>query len=247
MEDVGSIIEAAITIAYSFENVAECDYDWIYEFDPTADVSCTKLLYPENFDRLSGLTLPLSYLFEHAPLIELLYRDERFFVVTQNLLTSFANHHFCMICAFQQEGHQMHPNHELPRWHVARALPRMEAAIVEATRAVEAILGKPGRRDAESKLARIRTRWLERIDLDPDDRFEVCNQTFLDYYYDLFGIRGDAAHSLGELPYELSRKLTMGECFAWSVMLSYLRKNALDRETPSTALQFNRELYWVDA
>src|SRR5581483_6243618 len=194
--NLASILELTLAISFSFEHMVECDYDWIYNFRPEMSIKDSEFLYPENFDRLSGSQHKISFFADHAALIELLYRDERFYVMGTNLLTSFNNHHFCLICAFRKDGHQEHPNHEIPNWQVAQAIPKMEVAIVQATRAVEAVLGKPGKRDDQAKYQRALNRWTESIDLEPTDVFAVANKSNIDYYYEMFGIRGDAAHSL---------------------------------------------------
>jgi len=241
--NLASILELTIAISSSFENIADCDYDWIYSFNPKKLIKENKFLRLDNVGRLSGSHHRLSFLANHAPLIELLYRDERFYVMCMNLLTSFNNHHFCLICAFEKNGYQMHPNHELPRWQVAQAIPQMEVAIVQATRAIEAVLGKPGKRDVQSKYQRTLDRWQNSIDLEPIGIFDVAQKSNIDYYHEMFGFRGDAAHSLGSFPYELSRRLTIeAQCFAWVVMESYYQKNALNGIAAREALNFNSDL-----
>lgn len=239
---LASILELTIAINSSFEHLVNCDYDWIYNFNPKKSIEENEFLNPESFERLSGSVHKLVFFAENAPLIELLHRDERFYVMCMNLLASFNNHHFCLICAFEIDGYQMHPNHELPPWQAAQAIPQMEVAIVQATRAVEAVLGKPGKRDTDSKLRRILKRWHDSIDLEPDVMFDLTGKCNIDYYYELFSIRGDAAHSLGSFPYQLSRKLTIeAQCFAWIILSSYYSKNAVSESEARNALYFNSE------
>lgn len=238
--NLASILELTVAISFSFENIVECDYDWIYNFLPETSIKDTEFLYLENFDRFSGSGHRISFFADHASLIELLCRDERFYVMGMNLLTSFINHQFCLICAFKKDGYQEHPNHELPSWQVAQAIPKMEVAIVQATRAVEAVLGKPGKRDDNSKYQRALDRWKEAIDLEPTDNFGVANKSYIDYYYELFGIRGEAAHSLGSFPYELCRLLTIeSQCFAWEILKSYFHRHSLSTADARLALNFN--------
>ena len=137
----------------------------------------------------------------------------------------------------------MHPNHELPHWRFANSIPKMEVAIVQATRAVEAVLGKPGKRDTPSKYMRAIERWNDSIAINPEENYELANKKYIDYYYDLFGIRGDAAHSLGSFPYEISRKLTIeAQSFSWEIMRSYYLKHALEESEAIEALDFNMEI-----
>jgi hypothetical protein len=240
---LASILELTEAISSSFEHMVNCDYDWIYNFIPEKSIDDNVFLDSENFGRLSGSIHELSYFADCAPLIELLYRDERFYVMCVNLLASFYNHHFCLECAFQKDGYQMHPNHELPSWQVAQAIPQMEVAIVQATRTIEAVLGKPGKRDIDSKLRRILERWHNSIDLEPNETFKLTDTSYLDYYYELFAIRGYAAHSLGSFPYQISRQLTIqAQCFAWVILNSYYQRNALSEIDARNVLKFNLRL-----
>lgn len=244
---LSSILELTIAISSSFEHIDNYDYDWIYNFNPHKSLAENEFLNSENIDRLSGSVHPLSYFAELAPLIELLYRDERFYVMCMNLLASFNNHHFCLICAFEKDGYQKHPSHELPPWQAAQAIPKMEVAIVQATRAVEAVLGKPGNRDVDAKYKRILKRWNDAIDLEPDSSFDLTSKTNIDYYFDLFSIRGEAAHSLGSFPYQLSRQLTIeAQCFAWIILNSYYSKNSLSKVDARNAINFNSNLIKSD-
>ena len=240
--NLASILELTVAISSSFENMVECDYDWIYNFHPEKALEDSEFLNLEKFDRLSGSQHRISFLADHASLIELLCRDERFYVMGMNLLTSFSNHHFCLICAFRKEGYQEHPNHELPSWLIAQAITKMEVAIVQATRTVEAVLGKPGKRDDPSKYQRVLDRWQGAIALEPTEVFNVANKSNIDYYYEMFGIRGEAAHSLGSFPYELSRQLTIeAQCFAWEILKSYFHRHSLSNADAMKTLNFNME------
>src|SRR5690606_28540464 len=139
----------------------------------------------------------------------------RFYAAVQNLATSFANHPFCVICAFAEDGYRKHPNHEPAIWEAADAIPGMEVAIVQATRACEGILGKPGKKRPE----RVDAWWRERLELEPNGLFELAGASYIEYYRALFGVRGDAAHNLGRFQYALSRDLTMrAQGFAWEVV-----------------------------
>lgn len=241
--NLASILELTEAISYNFEYLMVCDYQWIYNFDPKTSIEDSEFLYPENFYRQSGLQLNISYFADNASLIELLHRDEKFYVMGMNLLASFYNHNFCLICAFRKDGYKEHPNHDLPTWEVAQAIPGMEAAIVQATKAVEAILGKPGKRDDPAKYQRILDRWNKSIDLDPQDVFGLVNKSYIDYYYEMFGVRGNAAHSLGSLPYKLSRQLTIeAQCFAWILLKSYFSRYSLNNAAAKKYLNFNKKL-----
>jgi len=240
--NAGTLIHLAMGLKSSFESIQEIDYDWIYDFDPNLPVDDCKFMNVDSFDRFSGTVNKVRELADLAPLIELLLRDEQFFVATQNLFASFNNHWFCVICALSPKAHQSHPNDEQPIWQFASSIPMMEAAIVQATRSVEAILGKPGK-----KLDRVLTRWAEAISLDPNHSFGLKSVSLVDYYYELFSVRGDAAHSLGKLSVGMSRQLTIeAQCFACKIHKNYYCKNRLPIDDAMNALKFNRPLVEVE-
>jgi hypothetical protein len=240
--NAGTLIYLAMGLKSSFEHIQEIDYEWIYDFDPNLHVGDCKFMNLDSFDRFSGSINKVRELADLAPLIELLLRDEQFFVATQNLFASFNNHWFCVICALSPMTHQTHPNDEQPIWQFANSIPMMEAAIVQATRSVEAILGKPGK-----KRERALDRWAAAIPLDPNDNFGLKSVSLFNYYYELFGVRGDAAHSLGKLSVGMSRQLTIeAQCFASEVHQSYFRKNCLPADDAMNALKFNRPLVEVE-
>jgi hypothetical protein len=240
--NAGTLIHLAMGLKSSFEHIQEIDYEWIYDFDPNLPVSDCKFMNLDSIDRFSGSINKVRELADLAPLIELLLRDEQFFVATQNLFASFNNHWFCVICALSPMTHQTHPNDEQPIWQFANSIPMMEAAIVQATRSVEAILGKPGK-----KRERALDRWAAAIPLDPNDDFGLKSVSLFNYYYELFGVRGDAAHSLGKLSVGMSRQLTIeAQCFACQVHQSYFHKNCLPTKDAMNALKFNRPLVEVE-
>jgi len=159
--------------------------------------------------------------------------DDKFFVACQNIIAAKKNHEFCQICALTPEHLRKHNHFEPEIWEKASLVPKLEAAIVQATRSVEAILGKPGNRETASKLARTKKRWLVNIDLNPDDKYELAGKSYLDYYYDLFSLRGFAAHSFGELSFNMKRIETIeAQSFAWIIIIDccgVIIKSALSR------------------
>jgi len=247
---LSTILEFSLSNYCWFEYKDECDYHWIKNFDPKLETRELEFLYDSDLcehhmysSRFSGTVKATSFIKKHAPFIELLYRDELFYVMWMNLYSAFKNHDFCMICAYEKEGYEMHPNHEIPIWQRAQAIPAMEIGIVQSARAVETILGKPGKREIKSKFERVLTRWRKAVDIDPYDKFYVGKSSYINYYYKMFNIRGTAAHSLGSLPYELRRNLTIeAQSFAFEIMRSYLRKNKLNESEASSKLNLNDKL-----
>jgi len=194
-----SILEIAFTMASELESKHEFAYDWVYRFEP--DESIEKLHYLKDRHHVLNWNSMrrVREFSDISILIELLYRDDKFFIACQNIISAKENHEFCQICALTPEHLRKHADLEPEIWEKINLLPKMEAAIVQATRSVEAILGKPGKRDTPAKLNRIKERWSDNILLNPDDEFKLTGQSFLDYYYKLFGLRNNSAHSFGEL------------------------------------------------
>ena len=238
-----SILELAFIMASELESKHEFTYDWVYRFNPSEPIE--KLHYLK--DRLHVLN-PISVrrvreFSDISILIELLFRDDKFFIACQNIIAAKENHDFCQICALTPEHLRKHVDHEPEIWEKINLLPIMEAAIVQATRSVEAILGKPGKRDTTTKLIRTKERWSENILLNPYDEYKLTGQSFLDYYYKLFGIRNNSAHSFGELSFHMQRQETIeAQSFAWLVIASYYDKNSIEENDALESLNFNREL-----
>lgn len=221
-----------------FEHFQDFDYDWICNFDPALSVGECTFLNSDSFDRFTGSVKNVRQLADLAPLVELLLRDERFFVATQNLFGSFDNHWFCVICALTPMTHRTHPNDEQSIWQFASSIPKMETAIVQATHSVEAILRKPG-----NNRNRTLARWESAIPLDPHADSGFKPLSLIEYYYELFGVRGDAAHSLGRLSIGMSCQLTIqAQCFACKIHRAYYEKNSLSTDDAIAALKFNRTL-----
>lgn len=241
----GSALRCAFGLATSFERIWDFEYEWIYNFEPKATSKQQDWLNEDELTRnyFSGTVKSIKYFYEISPILQLLLNDDTFYIASQNLITAIENHWFCQICALQKPENRTHKNHDPTLWEVANEIPKMEVAIVQATRSVEAILGKPGNREKESKLYKMKQKWIQKLDIDPEDTFVLTEKSFLDYYYDLFEIRGSAAHSLGKMDYKLKREKTIqAQSFSWLILLSYFRKNALDEENAAKALNFNLNL-----
>jgi hypothetical protein len=128
-------------------------------------------------------------------------------------------------------------------WERINLLPKMEAAIVQATRSVEVILGKPGKRDTPGKLIRAKERWADNILINPDEEYKLTGQSYIDYYYDLFERRNKSAHSYGELSFHMQRQETIeAQSFAWIILADYYKKKSIPEEDSLKALNFNTKL-----
>jgi len=187
--------------------------------------------------------LEFDFIAKHSPFIELLIRDKIFYLLWMNLFSAFRSHNFCIICAYEKHGYQEHPNHEINLWQRAQAIPAMEIAIVQSTRAIETALGKPGKRENRRSFDRAIKRWKDAIDINPFDEYYIAEQSYIDYYYELFNIRGSAAHGLSSLPYDLRRKkVIQAQCFAFEIMRSYFVKNQVTEDKAVSSLKINKEL-----
>lgn len=237
-----SILHIAFALINQLEHTLELDYDWVYRFKPSTKIDDLHFLNEREYS-YSYNVKQIPDLERAVETIELLSRDERFYVATQNIIAAKHNHEFCQVCALTPEHHKKHFDKEPEIWERALMIPQMEAAIVQATRAVEAILGKPGDRENSKKLQRAKERWKESIYLEPEDTFQNVGVSFIDYYYKLFNLRGFAAHSLGKLSFDLTRKLTIdAQSFAWIVISKYFEKHHKDYDDAAKSINFNVEL-----
>lgn len=238
-----SILQAAYAFASQLEDTPDFGYDWIYRFSPNIQIGEQHYLKDREYAVHERCIYTVTAFKHISNVIELLVRDDKFYVATQNLIAATFNHYFCHICALTPEKHRQHREEEPEIWEKITMIPKMEAAIVQATRAVEALLGKPAGRDDPKKLQRTKGRWMENIDLNPDNVFDRVETSYLEYYYDLFSLRGSAAHSLGNLSYDLTRKLAIdAQSFALVVIRSYFKKHSLNNESAARILNLNNQL-----
>ncbi|WP_433968332.1 hypothetical protein [Tunturiibacter gelidiferens] len=236
---LASSMSISIGLASMQEQSREIDYAWIYRFDQQKPV--------ESQDRLDGddpLILNersiyrIEHWFDHARILELLLRDEKFFVAAQQLCDSFRNHWFCLECALRPPAHRRHQHPEPDVWSMVSRIPNMETAIVQATRAVEGLLGKPGQ-----NRTRTRDRWLREIRLPPEDTFDLAEKSYFDFYYDLFPVRNDSAHSFGSLSATLTRfDAITAQTFAHLVVKSRFDRDACADSEAQSRLSFNDAL-----
>ncbi|MBX2841086.1 MAG: hypothetical protein KTR26_04910 [Flammeovirgaceae bacterium] len=238
-----SIFEIAFALSSSLEMILEFDYDWIYNFDSSKKINNQKYLKKRE-ETLGYKNIYTHHKFgELASLIDLLNRDDKFFIACQNIIAAMQNHAFCQICALTPEHLKEHSNQEPNIWERVSLIPKMESAIVQATRCVEAILGKPGDRKIPLKLERVKERWRRNVLIDPDEEFKLGEKSFLEFYYDLFTLRGYASHSLGNLSYQMQRCQTIeAQSFAWVLIKDYYKKLRMKNEKALITLNFNYDL-----
>ncbi|WP_100012313.1 hypothetical protein [Lentibacillus sediminis] len=244
-KNMGYILELTLTYYYAFEHASNMKYHWIYYFNSLKTIEESEFkvsdhLYEGTFN---GSIQKVSFFKEIIPLIELLLRDDKFYTALSIFKNSVDHHWFCFVCELSRSGTKKHPSHEPMLWEEAEMIPKMEAALVQSCRAVEAILGKPGKKDDKAKVIRAKERWRSLINLEPNDAFYKKNISYFDYYYELFELRNISAHSFGELPFSVSRKLTIeAQCFSYQVLEAYMDKHMKSVEEASKELQLNEGL-----
>ena len=238
------IMELMTKLKSMLEHQDRSGYAWIYHFNPMVAFEDQHFLHETDRASLSNRRmLGIEHWFEGSAIMELLIRDEKFFVAAQLLCSSFQNHSYCLECALRPIGSRRHHHDEPDMWNLAAMIPSMEIAIVQATRAVEALLGEPGDRKNPQKLERARERWRKGTSLDPDKAFGTDGSSYFEYYYELFNIRNDSAHSRGNLSPELTRaKAVAAQNFAYLVVLSRLTRVAVTVSEAFDRLEFNRSL-----
>ncbi|MEI6673348.1 MAG: hypothetical protein WCL02_08885 [bacterium] len=73
-------------------------------------------------------------------IIDLLIRDDKYFISCQNLCSAKMSHNFCLQCAFTPDHKKKHIDKEPEIRDYIKILPNMEIAIVNSTRSIETIL-----------------------------------------------------------------------------------------------------------
>ncbi len=252
---LASIIELSRSLCTSFErNISDniFDYKWIYYFDPKIDIENSTFYGmsiggPSPFELTrfgSGIVLKATDIAEMAHVIELLYRDEKAYTATANLNSSFSLNYCCLICETGSMPYHDHLAEEPELWEHVAVIPEMEAAIVQACRAAEAILGEPPNRDKQTKVYAFKEKWQMVLGFDADSLFDKVGKSYFDFYYELFfNLRNPSAHSYGDVHYDLLKKSTVAaQCFAAKIVFEYINTHVLDNSVAREKLLFNDEL-----
>jgi hypothetical protein len=248
-KNIGYILNLALAYYYDFEHTSEMNYHWIYYFNNKRSIDESEFQKGDHIGEgtFNGSIQKISIFRDLSPLVELLLRDDKFYTSLSIFKNSVDCHWFCFICELSKSDFTKHPSHEPMLWEEAEMIPKMEAALVQSCRAVEAILGKPGKKEDKAKVIRAKERWRSVINLEPEDTYFKRNMTYYDYYYELFELRNNSAHSFGELPFSISRKITIeAQCFSYLIINAYLSKNKLSVSEASKKLNLNAELIQND-
>ncbi len=248
-KNILSVIELSFSYIEAFENGLATDnslkYKWIYYFEPQTTKIDEAVFY--NISEIdqkfitNGRIIKATQLAHMAPILELLLRDDKAFVAVSMLKLSFEMHYICLICELSEYPYHDHLTFEPEIWEHASLIPNMEAAIVQACRSVESILGEPPNKDKKSAVFRHKEKWILSIGIDPDSLFETGKKTYLEFYYNLFfELRNPSAHSYGKIQFDLERSKTIqAQCFAALIIRAYITKNSLNLEDAQTELGFN--------
>jgi len=249
-KNVGEILRLTDALWRAFEYPLEpndVDYKWIYYFDPTTSTDDSVIYNTTNIDKLNmfnGIVIKATHFSNMADVIQLLLNDDRFYVALSLLCSSFETHYCCLICELNESGYKKHPSHEPETWEQAKILPCMEMAIVQACRCVESLIGEPPNRTNKTGLYRHKNKWIELFNINADDDFNKAGCSYLDFYYSLFHeLRNPAAHSYGNINFNLERKRTIeAQCFAAILVRHYYENICIDNDAAIESLKFNTDL-----
>ncbi|MBN2816235.1 MAG: hypothetical protein JXQ67_06090 [Campylobacterales bacterium] len=241
----GYLFKIALTLHYFFESTIDYEYFWVYYFDPLKGIDENEFISSDQMlNKFTGQVIHLSELKKYLPIIHLLDTDEKFFVAASQFISSVESHWFCFFCEFQKGGYKKHPTHEPELEYRVNEIPKMEAAIVQCCKSVEAIIGKPKKRKNASDIYAAKKSWRSKINIDPDEIFFKADMTNFDYYYELFDLRNGSAHSFGTLSYEHTRDLTMkAQCFAYLVLEDYISSHIEDTHLVEEQYSINTKLF----
>lgn len=248
-KNIANIIWMALQYVKSFEGITSYDYDykWIYYFDANEkllDQTFEKLSIFEEVNLNCGSVIKATDIAELSPEIELMLRDDKAYTALMMLCNSFLQHYICLICELSRNPYHDHLSEEPKIWEHASIIPNMEAAIVQACRSVEGILGEPPNSKKQAAVLKHKTKWVELTGIDPDSIFEKAGVSYLEFYYMLFfGLRNPSAHSYGNIHYDLEKvKAVQAQCFAAIIVRGYFNKHVLNQEEAKEKLKFNSDL-----
>ena len=136
---LASCLEIAGCLESAAEHPYEHSYGWIYQFNPRLSLEQQRFYGFSEGDPLAwidvkgGIVQNLWFIADLAAVLELLQRDDRFFIAAQHLLASVRSHWFCITCELGS-GRPEHPSHEPSPWEAIQLLPRLDIAMVQACR-----------------------------------------------------------------------------------------------------------------
>ena len=248
-KNISSIIFMATKYARAFGGISPemLEYRWMYYFDQNKKLFEQVFNNPDQFDEIylkSGSVIKATDIAILAPEIELMLRDDKAYTALMMLCNSFLQHYICLICELSKHPYHDHLSEEPEIWEHASIIPNMEAAIVQACRSVEGILGEPPNSTKQNAVLKHKEKWKVLTGIDPDSTFEKAEMSYCDFYYKLFfDLRNPSAHSYGNIHFELEKaKTVQAQCFAAIVVHGYFQKNILELNKAQAKLNFNMDL-----
>jgi len=247
---IGSMIYLSQLYYRAFEGAAfegEFEYKIMYYFSPNSSLESIEFFNLNDTDRLfllDGGNVKVTDIADLAPMIELMYRDDRCYIATSLLLSSFQLCYCCLICELGLYQGRKHETHDYELWEQANYVTKMESALVQACRCAESILGKPARSKKKSRVVTHKQRWVDATGINPDDVFIKSRTSYWDYYPKMFDeLRNPSAHSQGKVQIDLKRRhIIEAQCFAALILRGYIRKNEKSFEDALDILNFNKVL-----
>lgn len=248
-KNIGSVLWMALQYSNAFEGISSdwFEYRWIYYFNSKKILSEQVFNNLAQFDEIylkDGRVIKVTDIGNLAPEIELMLRDDKAYTALMMLCNSFLQHYICLICELSSHPYHDHLSEEPEIWEHAAIIPNMEAAIVQACRSVEGILGEPPNSRKQAAVLKHKRKWIELTGINPDSIFEKANMSYWDFYYKLFfELRNPSAHSYGNIHYDLEKSKTVqAQCFAAIIIRDYFHKHILDLDEAQKKLNFNRNL-----
>lgn len=245
-KNIGAVIQLAYSYSRNFEHTMDLEYKWCYYFERNKLIVEQEIYDCCDLDRyslLNGTILKLTDLSLLSPLIELLLRDDKVYTAMSTFYASMKTHYCCLICELEKYPYKKHPSHEPELWEQANVISEYETSIVQACRCVEALIGKPPKKENRNRLLQHKQKWINELGINPDDNFKKGEITYIDFYYKLFDLRNAAAHSYGTIPFDLERKQAVdSQCFTSLLLDGYVMKNVLSEEKAIEELSINRDI-----
>lgn len=245
---LASILELAYAISTNWTGIVDMDMEWVWDFahensvsemidnQPDAKVGVTCVTSKGIF--LNGICLTMRELYDMITLMNLLYSDKKLYLSARLLFASYS----CNYPANEPANMRSIRVREYELWETCKQFALVDNAIVQATRAVESLIGQPSR-----KVNRCEKLWKDNLDLNPSEIF-VGGISYLKFWMThLFYIRNSAAHA-GKPGYLLSRRKEMAQVqeYANHLIHSYIHKHSksipANVSVPEIAIQFNEEL-----
>ena len=250
-KNFGILFKYARAFTSAFESFIELDYNWIKNFDRFKKIE--ELHYPklakymnDNFifdyhltniyDR--GEVLNLSYFFDNKKLFKELYVNDTFFFSVQHLVSAFSifrnyHMHLSIPTSLTKRYNQIYD-----KSYEAFALPRLEIAIIEATKAIEGLLNK------SSSKEKITERWVKLFNIDPNKKFLDTELSYVNYYANLLNeIKNNITQYIKSKAFDRLHVMAIqAQEFARKLIVSYYEKLISSSNKEDKTITFGEEV-----